>query len=87
MTLRVEHMLQEEPNITNFRPWIQEIVIVVVQPAPDMTALIIVGGLVALIVVCCCVVAIVYLAKRERTPAKPTLGNPEGSAFHGIKLL
>ena len=87
MTLRVEHMLQEEPNITNFRPWIQEIVIVVVQPAPDMTALIIVGGLLALIVVCCCVVAIVYLAKRERPPAKPTIGNPEGSAFHGIKLL
>jgi hypothetical protein len=88
--MHVEHRLPAEPKVAKFRPWVQEIVVTVVQTAPDNSGLIVViaGGIAALIVVCGSLVAIVYLVNRKPVVVvAPTVRSDTHTAFHGLKIL
>jgi hypothetical protein len=86
--MQVEHRLPVEPKVANLRPWVKEIVIVVVQQADQSALLVVVIGCIAgLVVICVGTVFIVYLLRARPKSPNPALGIPEQSAFRGIKML
>ncbi len=82
LTMHVEHTLQTEPKVAKFRPWVQEIVIVVVeQPSDNLVLLIAIAGVV---IVCTCV--IVYAIMR-RPVVIVVPKSATRAAFHSLKIL
>jgi len=79
--MHVEHTLQTEPKVAKFRPWVQEIVIVVVERPADATGMLvgIIGGLLLLIVV------IVVCVRRPVVIVVPK--STTRAAFHSLKIL
>ena len=81
-----ESNMQTEPKVAKFRPWVQEIVVVVVQKAPDTSGLIVViaGVIAALIVICAGIAGIAYMSRRVVVIVRaPNTGN----AIHNLKIL
>jgi len=84
--MHVEHTLQIEPKVAKFRPWVRDIVIIVVERPADTTGLLvgIIGGLLLLLIV----VIVLWSRTRHIVIVVDTQRGPNSNiAFRGLKIL